>query len=189
MPQFLPYQNASFVSTELRTLVTNGEAKRIWVLSLDVLNVDWQPGYSEPIWRGRAVEGQRRTAILSSCLWRKQEASGLRAPEDLEVIWPLFYQAHPVSSSCTHMSKVGTQRTNLKHGCHGCHGCRGCRGQIGSVAPPRIVDSLAVEHAKSKEFLPPVVAGCWATSMVWDGMGWYGYERVRVNLETQFDHA
>ena len=53
----------------------------------------------------------------------------------------------------------------------------------------RIVDSLAVEHAKSKEFLPPVVAGCWATSMVWDGMGWYGYERVRVNLETQFDHA
>ena len=37
---FLPYQNASFVRTELRTLVTNGEAKRIWVLSLDVLNVD-----------------------------------------------------------------------------------------------------------------------------------------------------
>ena len=36
MPQFLPYQNASFVSTELRTLVKNGEAKRIWVLSLDV---------------------------------------------------------------------------------------------------------------------------------------------------------
>ena len=197
MPQFLPYQNASFVSTELRTLVTNGEAKRIWVLSLDVLNVDWQLSWmilnhnqdvlkiSEAIWRLRCWRPKKNghPIKLSLTQTRGQWPKGTRRPRSHLATFL------PSTSSCiqlhTHV-KSGNPLpiSNIKHGCHGCHGCH---GQISSVAPPGLLTALRWSMRNPKSFYLPWSLDAeqllrFRSRMVMDCMGMSGLES---NLETQ----